>query len=134
MEIAKIMLKDHLKLNSFLDETESYADLDLIKKTFSKFKWNLEKHFFVEEKVIFITLSENDEIINLVKQHKDILWLIKKIEESINKNEKPDISKLKQALDNHIVYENNIFYPLLDDTLDENQKQIILDRAEEILE
>jgi hemerythrin-like domain-containing protein len=134
MDLAEIMLKDHSRLNSILKELESFADVNLVKENFKKFKLNLDKHFFVEEKVIFSIMSKNEEVINLIKQHKDILFLIKNIEQSLNNNLIPDFSELKHNLDNHISFENNIFYPFLEDTLNEQQKLLLMDRAQDILD
>ena len=138
--IAEMMLKEHGKINSMLAEFEKLSEINFeeSKNIFIKFKWNLEKHFFVEEKVIFsIYISssgkENDEIINLLKEHKDILWLIAKIEESLKRNNTPEIFELREMLRKHVGFENDFFYPKLDKELNERDRLLILERSEDII-
>ena len=53
--IESLMLKEHRRLDKLLEEIEKDLDnYEKTKKNCSLFKWNLEKHFFVEEKVICI--------------------------------------------------------------------------------
>ncbi len=137
-EITYIMLKEHAKIDSILIDFENSLSSNLKEKksAINNLKWNLDKHFFIEEKVIFqifSKLKEDDsrDVIELLKQHKDILWLIKNIQNSLNSNLKPNIKELKNILRIHIKLENNVFYPNLDKKLDEKSKQIILERVEE---
>jgi len=75
------------------------------KEIFSKFDWTLEKHFFVEEKVIFTIYNssneDNDDLNELVKEHKEIIWEIKKIKENLDMGVKPSVIKLKGILNGH---------------------------------
>lgn len=136
------MLEDHGKINILLDYflkqvEKNFNNYDEVFSRFNQFKWALEKHFFVEEKVIFSVYSLDDEneedIFNLLKDHKDILWIINRIEEDLEDNIKPKIRSLKENLRRHIMFENNKFYPLLDEMLDEKQKQLILNRSKEVV-
>ncbi len=138
--IPKIMLREHGKINSILNDFEKLSEINFqeSRNIFDMFKWNLEKHFFVEEKVVFsiyisATEEENTEIINLLKEHKDMLWLITKAEESLKGGNIPEISELKKILGQHIRFENDFFYPKLDERLNERDKQLILERSEEII-
>lgn len=70
----------------------------------------------------------------MLKDHKDIQWLVSKTEESLKSNLKPSILELKKSLKAHAGMEDQIFYPKLDNELDEEDKSMILERAEEILE
>lgn len=128
--LCQIMLKEHEKINALLNDFEKNAS----NQTFNRFKSELEKHFFVEEKIIFNVYSiedSNDSHLNLIKQHRDILWLIKQVEENIGK--KDLILELKNLLKSHSDFENNIFYPKLDNSLDKDQKLIIASKIEENL-
>lgn len=136
------MLEDHGKINILLDYflkqvEKNFDNYNETLSKFNQFKWALEKHFFVEEKVIFSVYSLDDEneedIFNLLKEHKDILWIINRIEEDLDDNIKPKIRSLRENLRRHIIFENNKFYPLLDEMLDEEQKQLILNRSKEII-
>ena len=47
--LCEIMLIEHSRLNNLLNEFEK----DPSNQTLNEFKSNLEKHFFIEEKIIF---------------------------------------------------------------------------------
>lgn len=135
--ICKIMLKEHEKINNLINEFENYPE----NQNLNKLNTEIENHFFIEEKIIFSVYSleikdkekyrnqdiEEDLTTSLIKQHKDILWLIKNLSENFNKNK---IIELKKQLTKHISLENNNFYPRIDTELDENQKHLIIDRIE----
>jgi len=139
--VCSIMLKEHDKIKNILEEFEKQNNQNNLfnaREVFEKFKWNLEKHFFIEEKIIFnvyqIESQEDDEDIEtLLKDHKDILFLIKNIEESLSKDKilLSEPAELKQIIDAHVIFENESFYPRLDEELTEEQKQMIIERTEE---
>jgi len=135
------MLKEHDKIKSLLEkfERELNENLKNSEKTFIEFKWGLEKHFFIEEKVIFTVLKslneeENEDMLNLLKEHKDMLFLIKNIEEHFFKNIKPEIDNLKKTLLTHADFENEFFYPKLEMDLSEKQKCLIIEQCKAILD
>ena len=70
------MRKDHLKLEGLLDELEENAtkEYNIMKKSFNRFEWELEKHLFTEEKAIFTEYSPSDisegyKMLPVVKKH-----------------------------------------------------------------
>jgi len=139
LSIEKLMLKEHRKLNELLDVLE--RDLDDYEKTktnFNCFKWNMEKHFFVEEKVIFdsfvsISGQETNDIFHLLQDHVKIIATIKILEHRLNKKIKPDLEKLKEMLIIHRNFEDEDFYPNLDERLTANQKKMVCERIMEII-
>jgi len=139
--ITQIMAEDHSKIGQLCAYIEKLLkeDLEKAKKVFNKFKWTLEKHFFIEEKVIFSLYNskrseeENQQILEILKEHKDILFLVEQIEESLEKNEVPVFDELNQDLIAHANFEDEFLYPRLDEELSEEQKQIILERSEEVI-
>ncbi len=139
--ITQIMAEDHSKMGQLCAYIEKLLkeDLEKAKKVFNKFKWTLEKHFFVEEKVIFSIYSasrseeENDHLLEILKEHKDILFLISQIEESFENNEIPRFAELSEDLIAHAKFEDEFLYPRLDEELSEEQKQIIYDRSDEVI-
>ena len=127
--IKSLMIEDHGKLSALLNELEKNPRI----KQFNEFKWNLEKHFFVEEKVIFelYSLESNEDLDKLLKEHKDILWLLESIEESIDTDSSEGIAELKIQLSEHAGFENDSFYPRLDEELSEDKKRLIIERCNE---
>jgi hemerythrin-like domain-containing protein len=138
--ITSIMLREHEKIKNLLEKVQNELKINIqnSEMIFREFKWILDKHFFVEEKVIFTIFDssneeENIEMLNLLKEHKDILFLIKKIEEHFLKDIKPDMDKLKNDLLAHAKFENEVFYPRLEDELDEKQKCLIIERCKDMI-
>ena len=116
-------------------ELERISDKQQLKKQFNKFKWTLEKHFFVEEKVIFSIYNDEENRNNLdtvLKEHKDMILLIQKAEDALDEGYL-ELLDLKTILECHAIFETDILYPKLDAELDQEQRSLILDRASEII-
>ncbi len=136
--IEYLMREEHKKIRELLEEfKQSLNNLDSKSNViFNKFKWSLEKHFFVEEKAIFSALIKDDDvedIFELMQQHQKIMEKISSIEDDLDDNIKPDISELIELLIEHSGFENDSFYPKLDDFLSTEQKKEIINRAKEII-
>lgn len=146
--ISQAMIEEHARLHEILEEIKSKIEnLDNDKKSeyndllkiFNKFKWNTEKHFFVEEKIIISTYlsfennSSNEDVQHILNDHKEIIKFIDEIEESLREGIKPDITDLVDLLDEHEQNEENYFYPKLDEELDEECKKVIISKSKEIV-
>lgn len=137
--IEKLMLQEHRRLNKLIEELEAHLDnYEKTKTNFSIFKWNLEKHFFVEEKIIFdmfvnISGEETNDIFHLLEDHVRIMGEIRMLEKRLSNRIKPDLEKLKQRLITHKDFEDKDFYPNLDKRLSLDQKKIISERVKEII-
>jgi len=133
--IPEIMMKDHARIHNLISELElkQQTDQNNTQPLFIKLKWTIEKHFFVEEKVIFKIYSsnfqDNDYLDNLIKEHRDILFLLNKIDNNL-KNSNELLEELKLTINTHAKYEDEIFYPKLEEELSENEKELIKDRCE----
>lgn len=134
------MLKEHGRINEFLEEFSNCHkdDLNKFREIFNRFKWNLEKHFFLEEKAIFNILEITDgaevsDVFDLMQEHGEILEETKKVEKTLSKNCCPNMTELIEKLNKHAEFEDNFFYPKLDDILSSQQKEEIIKRAEEII-
>ncbi len=140
ISITRTMDSDHRKIQAILErfEEEINQDSEKATMTFNIFKWNLEKHFFTEEKVIISsyiaeTEDEKEDMSTILNEHVEIQVLIKIIEEALSKNKKPDLSNIKKILKSHSKFEDEIFYPKLDEILNDKQKQEIIIRIKEII-
>ena len=140
-DILPRMIKDHCKIEELLDEfeKESKKDHASMRKAFNIFEWELEKHIFVEEKVIFTNYNPKDVtegyrmLPELTKQHNYILnQLSNWRREIVNKKKIDDFFKFKKVLVNHKIFEENEVYPRLDQSLNESDKKLIIDRLNEI--
>jgi iron-sulfur cluster repair protein YtfE (RIC family) len=137
--IKKLMDIEHKRIDELLEKFEEMLSKDFkrAQEIFSEFDWNLEKHFFIEEKIIFSVYNssegERDDLNELVKEHKEIIWEIKKIRENLDRGVKPNVERLKRGLIGHSRFEDEVFYPRLDDELSENEKELIFDRVDEVI-
>jgi hemerythrin-like domain-containing protein len=137
--IQNLMLQEHIRLNKLINTLEEHLDnYEKTKTNFSSFKWNLEKHFFVEEKIIFdsfinISGEETNEVFHLLEDHVKIMGMLRILEKKLSKRIKPDLEKLKQVITTHRSFEEEDFYPNLDKRLSPDQKKRISKRIKEIL-
>jgi len=140
--IEKLMFEEHSTIKKILEYYEELVNSNLPKanEQFSKFKWVLEKHFFVEEKAIFVLLNkirgeeQISDIFNLMQEHGSILELVNNIEEGLKNNVKPNITGLKMILSRHANFEDAVFYPNLDQLLNQQQKEEIIERVKEVIQ
>lgn len=140
-KISSLMYKDHLRLLSLLHKIEQKSFKDLQEKYdfFMNFKWNIEKHFFTEEKTVFTSFKTRKGtepyrlFYEISKQHTKILNEINKNRELLTKNIDLETLNLRDLLIKHQSFEEKIVYPRLDKELDEDHKMLIVDRMTEII-
>jgi len=142
-KIVDVMLKDHLRLLSLLTKLErsDEHDIDLRNIRFETLKWEIEKHFFLEEKTIFSKFAIRKEevkvynlYIELLKQHEKISGVLAEIKKQIIQGAKPDILIIRDLLINHQKFEEKLIYPKLDEGLTEDEKYAVLSHIEDILQ
>ena len=138
--ISETMVRDHGKLVKLLIDFEKsiVQDKKTMMKVFNEFVWELEKHFFTEEKAIFISYEPKDEtegyamVPRLISEHDEIFDRIKTMKKSIKKNKDFDFTGFRELLRKHKDFEDETVYPLFDQELDESEKKIIVKRINEI--
>jgi hemerythrin superfamily protein len=133
--INKLLMKEHGRLLFYLTVLSNESSEDKLKEIFDNFKWNLQKHFFVEEKAIFnfyekVKSDDVNNIFELMGEHGDLLELMKIVEEDFNKEK---IEDLKKLLIKHQNFEDKFFYPKLDSILNENQREELIKKINEII-
>jgi iron-sulfur cluster repair protein YtfE (RIC family) len=138
--ILDLMLKDHNRLMDYLKDVENNLDrgFGFLSNSFNTFQWNLEKHFFVEERAIFISYNpdepdkEYDYFSVLMDQHTEILETIESLRKKLQKREPFDLYELKKLLVKHKTFEEKSIYPVLDQEIDDCTKRVIIDRIKDI--
>ena len=149
--ILDLMVKDHNRLMAYLKDVENNLGRDFVSlsDSFNTFQWNLEKHFFAEERAIFADSDpdESDKEYNyfsglmdqqynyfsdLMGQHKEILKKIKSLRKKLQKREPFDLNELKKLLVKHKTFEEKSIYPVIDQEIDESEKRFIIDRIKDI--
>ena len=126
-EITDAMNQDHKHIETLLDALEKNPT----RFQLQKLKFELEKHFLIEEKAIFeLYYTEDEEDENLVpilmQQHKSILEEINEL----NTEDILDITRLKTMLQKHSKLEDEKFYPKLDEILTVERKEAMLERIQ----
>lgn len=103
------------------------------KKAFEKFKWELERHFIVEEKATFVEIGANDESHRLseviVREHRVIWEMLEGIEGKLDAKT-ADIQVLKDKLVKHRNMEDRTPYPMLDRAFSEEKKRAVMNRID----
>lgn len=142
-EITDQMVKDHGKIIKLLNDVEKVIDQkrDLVStmRVFDKFDWELEKHFFTEEKAIFTSYEPENVttgytiLPELIKEHNEILNNLRVMRRNIKKQRPFDFHSFKVILMKHKKFEEKEVYPKLDQELDESEKKVIIQRINEVL-
>jgi hypothetical protein len=139
--IKEIMLAEHGRLNLLLDNFERALVKDSLKaqEKLDILRWNLEKHFFLEERAVFLayiskTENEKSEVDRLIKEHVSILELVRDMEKDFSYNRKINFSELRDKLVLHSGFEDKVFYPKLETELNEEQKQDLILKSQKLIE
>jgi iron-sulfur cluster repair protein YtfE (RIC family) len=107
--ILDVMATDHTRLLKYLQGLKNNLTHNpkVLSKSFTIFQWNLEKHFFVEERAIFTAYNpENIDdgyqlFSDLSKQHTVILENVESLRKNLRSAKPKDVSDLKTMLLNH---------------------------------
>ena len=103
--VEVLMMKEHERIRQMVREFEKSFNEKKgnLKDVFNKVKWNVEKNFFVEEKAIFSMMEkllngEVAEIFDLMKEHGEIIEIIRGIEGLLDSENIPHITGLREKL------------------------------------
>jgi hemerythrin superfamily protein len=137
--ITQIMVGDHALIEVLLIyfKDSMGKNVELTEEAFDKFRWELEKHIFVEEKVIFrfckLVNSEMCQIVqSLAKQHDVFFEILNEMKNDLVIRNNIDILKLQKLFVEHRKIEEAILYPKLDEQLNERQKEMMIAQINEI--
>ena len=139
-DVLKIMDQDHEELAVLFIQFLVYlnSSSEKSKTIFDQLKKNLYRHFQWEEKILFPLLEEQggppaSDITFVIKnEHIQIKTMfIGKIEHLLKEKNYSEILNLTVGLEEmltmHRKYENDIFYPWFDESLDEVEKKKVLE-------
>ena len=140
VNISLVMARDHDKIKKLLNDFDKCTTLDkeTLKKAFEIFKWELEKHLFTEEKVIFTLYKPEDYeegykmVPQLIRDHDNIYKQLKIIDKSINLEKQCNFQELKEIITKHKNFEDEHVYPIFDQELDKTTKEMMIKRIQEI--
>jgi len=131
-ELTKVMVKHHGKIEKALRDFEESVGSDCAGKLFNDFKWELEKHFFVEERAILTYYNPEDEESNAMKttvldDHRMILDELKGVERGLGTGS-DGLEDFKVHLREHAHFEDAVLYPKMDADLEPEEKDEMLSR------
>lgn len=135
------MDKDHCRISSLIESIKFANGKSLSAEylLFNEFKWSLEKHIFIEEKVIFTNIDTpnpeiNNMVLQLVEEHNTMLNALDKIENDLQTKQvgnKQDLDNVKKLLFRHKMLEDTKFYPLLDEVLNTEEKDKMIEKIQD---
>jgi hemerythrin-like domain-containing protein len=140
--IISLMIRDHCKLEKLIGDLEekNKGTYEEMKKAFTKFEWELEKHIFTEEKAIFTDYSPEDVsqgykmLPELTKQHNYIVNTLNNWREDVRKRKMlSDVYSFKEFLLKHREFEEEKVYPELEEALSEEDKRNIIAKINELV-
>jgi iron-sulfur cluster repair protein YtfE (RIC family) len=139
LSIADMMVRHHHNVENIITEFNEKREkgVEDLFDVFQRMKWELEKHFFLEENAIFNfydAKSEEDSRIvsHILVEHEMMLKKLSEIEKKLKNKENIDISEFRKKLIQHKELEDNVFYPRLDNQLDTKQKNKIIDKIKKL--
>jgi regulator of cell morphogenesis and NO signaling len=138
-EITGFMSHDHARLDAIFREFQilKKGDLKRAKEVFSEFKSGLEKHIEVEESILFPVfelrtgMHSSGPTFVMRKEHREIKDYLQRIQTSISAdNIKTDQLErdLTRVLTAHDDKEENILYPWIDTSINEEEKRMLLEK------
>ena len=137
--ILEVMTTDHEKIIDLLNNIEKCMDLDnrTLQKTFEEFYWELQKHIYTEEKIVFISYEPKDYeegykmVPNLMKEHNVIYNKLNEMKKSIKSDKTCDFQGFKDIMIKHKNFEEHHLYPVLDQELHDSVKKSMIDQINE---
>ncbi len=104
---------------------------------FDNFEWELQKHLFTEEKVIFKLCREDfPEICKMVEkveqEHTVMMEMLEDMRIDLINKSKTDIDGFQDFVARHRSFEESKLYPILDQRLSEEAKKEMVDKIREI--
>jgi iron-sulfur cluster repair protein YtfE (RIC family) len=135
-DVAEAMKHDHHEMLEELIQQAKVPSASV--ETVKKIKWRLQRHFYIEEKLIFSVcrLEGNDNITTLpklLKEHDDILHEIDIIIQILNQNKNPAWDRIIELKREHIQLESTQIYQKIDEYMDETDKAELIRQIDKII-
>ena len=135
INVSDLMIQNHEYIKRLFEKFKRNLKKNngRVFESFDIFKWEMEKHLLIEERSVFGFYYSDDgedyEItLDLIKQHKVILEMLKVIEEDLRNKRVANILEFEKLWTKHKRFEDEIFYPELDRKLNNHEKKDIAER------
>jgi len=139
--LLDLMLVHHglleVLFSSLKDNIGMATKKEFVSEMIDEFQWELEKHFFVEEKVIFKSVSQGQPeiykiVVQLLEEHDAMMKMLEETKSQLKENLPVDLSKFGHLLTEHRMIEEHKLYPDLDNKIDEEEKKLIISRINQL--
>jgi len=139
--IIELMVRDHGKLVKHLNLVEQALDENTVEKmkVFDEFSWLVDKHLFTEEKALFVFYDPDNVtagykmVPQLIQEHNDITNRLRVMRRNLLQKNPVDFNGMKILLMKHKMFEEEHVYPQLDQELTDQQKNMIINRIQEMV-
>ncbi len=137
--LLKLMIAHHGLIEALFQVfRDDLGDREKAKQALDNFKWQAEKHFFVEEKTGFVfVFNVQDELYKvvqeLINEHSQMMGMIGRIEMQLRDGQKVEAEGFLNMLQEHRKTEEQILYPKMEKLLSQYQKDLIIERIKEVV-
>jgi len=132
--IQSIFAKDHIEIQDELDHLDVLCERpnEEFLPEYKRFHWHLQKHFYMEEKALWTFCDmekkfDQDMINELLNDHDFLIEFYNRIEITEPSERKFILSEFIKKINTHVQYETTNFYKVLDDELEQNEKEMVID-------
>jgi|SRR3989338_582496 len=143
ISITSYYEKDHDRLDGLFKayQTLKRTDFDKAKPNFRDFKFGLQRHIIWEEEILFPLFEEKTGMRNggptevMRMEHREIGAILEAIHEKVKARDPEsdsDEQKLLTVLGNHNMKEENILYPAIDRSINDNERKAVFKKMEEL--
>lgn len=136
-QLLNAMVHEHEVIEILLDNLKKIREVNSpeAREAFQIFVWNIEKHIFLEEKILYSIYSvwngNIEGMFEILEEHGEIMALINKMKKSYP--DESNLLRLKEILRDHFALEETILYPSLEKALNGEQKEFLIQRSHEII-
>mgnify|MGYP001590173107 CR=1 FL=1 len=139
-KISELMISHHALIEVLVAvfKDEAAKDGAGAKESFDKLKWELEKHFFIEENALFgfyikgVHQEMYELVAELENEHKMVRKFLKEMEDGVQEKSENNISVLGNVLVKHREKEEQVLYPKMEKDMSALQKETVIKRINEI--
>jgi hemerythrin superfamily protein len=127
MNALELLKEDHQRVSQLFEQIRATQSEKQHRQLYKKIKTELETHTYIEEKVLYPTLKENEEfkdtILEAFEEHRQVKTLMREMDRLADGNERFD-AKLKVMMDNvehHVEEEEGELFPQVEEQFSTEQ-------------
>jgi hemerythrin superfamily protein len=127
MNALELLKEDHQRVSQLFEQVRATQSEKQHRQLYKKIKTELETHTYIEEKVLYPTLKENEEfkdtILEAFEEHRQVKTLMREMDRLADGNERFD-AKLKVMMDNvehHVEEEEGELFPQVEEQFSTEQ-------------